>query len=101
MSSGSKQKSRGWRVWGDIGFVTHYHFVSVSAEMALWGFSRGSMRGCSCYGLAGAAGNGAGPGDVGLATVTAPRILQGLRFQEVHFFIFCTCVGSEFPPLRS
>lgn len=45
---------------GDIGFVTHHHFESGSAELALWGFSRGIMRGCSSYGFPGAAGNGAG-----------------------------------------
>lgn len=50
---------------GDIGFITHRlstskGFASVWPEMALWGFSRGSVRVCTSYGLPGAAGNGAG-----------------------------------------
>lgn len=80
---------KGWRVAGDIGFVTHHHFVSGSAEMALWGFSRGSMRGCSSYGLPGAAGNGAGAW--GLGTYNSGCLSHSLgtelsRGSSLHFF---------------
>lgn len=70
-SSGSRQESKVWwnveEVGKDIGFVTPHlstnrDFVSVCAEMVLWGFSSGSVRVCKSYGLPGAAGNGAGAG---------------------------------------
>lgn len=97
--AGEQGLGKGWRVVGDIGFVTHPHFVSGSADVALWGFSRGSMRVCRSHRLPGAAGIGAG--DLGLTTGTASCILWGLSVQELHLFTFCICVGSKFPPLSN